>query len=131
VRYLLVDDDEGIHILLKDILAPFARLDSALDGEQALALFQRSLEPGGEAYDAVFLDIVMPGMDGHAVAARLRDMERRRGDGPEFKLIMITALSDTRNLSKAFFKGYASCYIVKPLDRAKVLEELQSNGILS
>lgn len=65
------------------------------------------------------------------MASRLRDMERRRSGGPEFKLIMITALSDTRNLSKAFFKGYASCYIVKPIDRAKVLEELQSNGILS
>lgn len=130
MKYLLVDDDEAIHLLLKDILAPFARLDSALDGEQALDLFQRSLEPGGEPYDAVFLDIVMPGMDGHAVAARLREMERRRADGPEFKLVMITALSDTRNLSKAFFKGYASCYIVKPLDCAKVLEELQGNGVL-
>lgn len=129
MKYLLVDDDESIHLYLKDILEPFAETDSALDGPRAIELFERSLAPGGAPYDAVFLDILMPGMDGHAVAARLRELERGRDDG-EFKLVMITALSDTRNLSKAFFKGFASCYIVKPFERETVLGELRANKII-
>jgi two-component system chemotaxis response regulator CheY len=130
VKYLLGDDDESIHLYLKDILEPFAATDSALDGARAIELFEHSLAPGGEPYDAVFLDILMPGMDGHAVAARLRELERGRENGGEFKLVMITALSDTRNLSKAFFKGFASCYIVKPFEREAVLNELRVNKII-
>ncbi len=130
MNFLLVDDDESIHLYLKDLLGPFARMDSALSGPEALEHFQRSLAPGGQRYDAVFLDIVMPGMDGHAVAARMRELERGDRIGREFKLVMITALSDTRNLSKAFFKGFASCYIVKPFEREKVLDELRANKII-
>lgn len=130
MKFLVIDDDEAIHLYLKDILCPYARVDSALDGPAALRLFEQSLLDLDGRYDAVFLDILMPGMDGHAVAARLRQMERDAAVTADSKLVMITALADTRNVSKAFFKGLASCYLVKPFDRAKILGELRNNRIL-
>lgn len=132
MKYLIVDDDESIHLYLKQLLAPYAEIDSAMNGKDAVSLFKKSLQPGGEPYSAVFMDILMPEMDGHAVTGKLRELEREFGieGANEFKLVMITSLSDTKNVSKAFFKGYASCYVVKPFDKNKVLEELRSNGVL-
>lgn len=130
MKFLVIDDDEAIHLYLKDILAPYAQVDSALNGPEALKLFEESLRAPDRRYEAVFLDILMPEMDGHVVAARLRRMEREAAVAQDCKLVMVTALADTRNVSKAFFKGLASCYIVKPFDRAKVLDELRGNRIL-
>lgn len=131
MKFLIVDDDETVHMLLGNLLAPYAECRFAVDGTSAVALFEQSLEAGQTAFDAVFMDIVMPGMDGHAAVERMREIERAGGSGREFKLVMLTSLSDPSNVSKAFFRGLATCYIVKPFDREKVLEELVANNVLA
>jgi len=131
VRFLIVDDDESIHLYLQAVLAPFAQCDSALDGEKGVDLFNKA-HANGEPYDVVMMDILMPGMDGHQAAETMRAKEKELsiGEHQQFKLVMITSLVDDTNVSKAFFNTHASCYIVKPLDKEKVIDELQQNLII-
>jgi two-component system chemotaxis response regulator CheY len=131
MRFLLVDDDETVHMYLGKLLESYAKCDSALSGGEAVDMYKKAYE-SGDSYNAVFMDIMMPEMDGHAVVKRLRDLENElQVPGPqEFKLVMITSLKDTKNVSKAFFKGLATCYIVKPFNKVHVLHELRENGII-
>lgn len=131
MRFLIVDDDESIHMYLQGVLAPFAVCDNAFSGEEAMNMFMqahRDMRP----YDVVFMDILMPELDGHKTAERLRQQEIQLGVSQEnqFNLVMITSLVDNRNVSKAFFNTFASCYIVKPFDKDKVLDELRTNMII-
>jgi len=64
---LVVDDDRSVaRMLARTLSAEGYRTATAEDGGTALALVER------DAPDAVVLDLVMPGMDGLAVARRLR-----------------------------------------------------------
>jgi len=131
LRFLIVDDDESIHLYLKSLLDGLAECDCVLSGEEGVESFFRALV-GKNPYDVVMMDILMPGMDGHQAAEIMRAEERKRGitEINQFKLVMITSLVDDTNVSKAFFNTHASCYIVKPLEKDKVLEELRENLIL-
>lgn len=131
MRFLIVDDDESIHLYLQGILASYAQCDFASSGEEGIALFDEAHEIG-QPYDVVFMDILMPGMTGHQTAELMRAHERKFevGSMDRFKLVMITSLVDDTNVSKAFFSTHASCYIVKPLDKNRVLEELRQNLII-
>lgn len=131
MRFLIVDDDESILLYLQAVLAPFARCDSAASGEAGLAMFDEA-HVAGDPYDVVMMDILMPGMDGHQAAETMRAREAALGVGPmqAFKLVMITSLVDDANVSRAFFQAHATCYLVKPFDKAKILDELRENLIL-
>lgn len=131
MRFLIVDDDESIQMYLERTLAPYAPCDCALRGEEGIVLFRKALEEG-RPYDVVFMDILMPGMNGHEAAIALREVEKAHGVGEtdRFKLVMVTSLVDDTNVSKAFFEAHASCYIVKPLDKDRVIEELKQNLVL-
>lgn len=131
MHFLIVDDDESIHLYLQAVLAPFAQCDSVLNGEKAVEFFKKA-HAKGAPYDVVMMDILMPGMDGHQAAEIMRDCEKEFeiGEHQQFKLVMITSLVDDTNVSRAFFNTQASCYIVKPLDKEKVLDELRQNLII-
>lgn len=86
----------------------------------------------GQPYDLICLDIMMPQMDGHDALAAIRRIEKEHGinglDGA--KVIMTTALSDSKNIIGAFRKG-CEVYIVKPVKKEKLLEEMEKLGLLS
>jgi len=46
-------------------------------------------------------------------------------------LLMFSALSDSRNVSRAFFQGGAVSYLVKPVSRKALLEELAKFGLMN
>lgn len=131
MRFLIVDDDESIHLYLQGILAPFAVCDMAHSGAEALDLFLQAHDDQ-QPYDVIFMDILMPEQDGHKTAERLRHEELRLeiSEAEQFTLVMITSLVDNKNVSKAFFNTFASCYIVKPFDSDQVIDELRANMIL-
>lgn len=102
---LVVDDDAGQRLLTSASLLQggFSVLE-AVDGEQALHLFQR------EQPDIMLLDVVMPGLDGFAVCEALR----QRPGGQHLPIIMITGLDDTASIERAYQVG-ATDFITKPI----------------
>ena len=127
-RFLLVDDEPDVRMVLTGFLNELGHCETAAAGHEALAAMNRALEEK-RPYDAVFLDIVMPGMDGHETASMLRKAEREHGVEPHnaFKLVMVSSLDDTGNVCKSFFRdGLADAYVAKPVDHGKLMDELRA-----
>jgi DNA-binding response OmpR family regulator len=83
------------------------------DGEAALALLD-----GQEKFDAVVLDVMLPGIDGFAVAAKLR---RAKNYVP---VLMLTARGRPEDVLKGFAAG-ADDYLPKPFELRIFLARLQ------
>ena len=106
---LIVDDDEGIRLLLADFLTSRGYEVSAVrSGDEAIA--RLNSDP---AVRIVLLDIDMPGTTGMDVLYRIM------GRNPHPAVIMITALVD-RELAREALKVGASDYILKPFDFSAV-----------
>jgi len=100
-KVLIVEDEEK----LRDVLCDYfiSRQDvpaGAKDGVQALELLEE------QDFDAVLLDIMMPGLDGFSVCRAVR----RKSDVP---IVFLTALSDEDDKLKGYELG-ADDYITKP-----------------
>ena len=109
-RILVVDDESGIRFSLRGILEDegFA-VAEAETGEAGLA----QLDADG-AFDLVFLDIWLPGLDGLEVLSRLRE------DRPELPVVMISGHGTIETAVGAIKLG-AFDFIEKPLSLEKVL----------
>lgn len=132
MRFLIVEDDFGSRRLLQDLLKEFGTCDVVVDGVEALEAFTLSWEDNNP-YSAIFLDIMMPRMDGQQALKEIREMERKMGVSmsDEVKIIMTTALEDPKNVVEAFHKGGATSYIVKPISKDKLIDELRNIKLIS
>lgn len=131
MKCLIVEDEFAARKLLQFYLSDYADCFIAVNGHEAVDAFKDALSEG-QPYDLICLDIMMPQMNGHDALAAIRQIEKEHGinglDG--VKVIMITALSDSKNIIGAFRKG-CEVYIVKPVKKEKLLEEMEKLGLLS
>ncbi|HET7839734.1 MAG TPA: response regulator [Rectinemataceae bacterium] len=130
MRILVVEDDFGSRRMMQKLLAPYGDIDVVVDGEEAVNAFRLAWEEK-EPYGVVFMDIMMPKMDGHEALKRMRAMERELGVRPakEAKVIMTSVLDDPKNVIEAYYEGAATSYLLKPIDRDKLSAELSRLGI--
>jgi two-component system, chemotaxis family, chemotaxis protein CheY len=133
LRVLVVEDDFMVRQVVRDILEQNgAMVDIAVNGEEAVQAFRvawRKQQP----YDLLCMDIMMPRMDGHEALVKIREVEKSIGiAGPEeVKVIMLTALDDAKTVMKAYYKGGATSYIVKPIEKERLILEMQSIGLIA
>ena len=114
-RVLICDDSMFVAKQLTQILtsAGFEVAATAADGAEAVERY-KELHPN---VDVVTMDVTMPGMDG--VAA----LEQIIGFDKDAAVVMISALGKNDLVKNSLLIG-AKNYIVKPLDRQKVLERV-------
>jgi two-component system chemotaxis response regulator CheY len=129
MRFLIVDDDESVILFLRMVLSAYAECLTAGNGVEALSAFEAALDED-RPFTAVFMDILMPDMNGTQVVQELRRLEEAHGQVFPFKLIMISVLTDTKNVSDSFFHGRADAYLPKPLIREIVVHELAKLGFI-
>ena len=109
-RILIVDDERHNRQLLEIMLGPEGfHLRAAASGEEALAMVRDQLP------DLILLDIMMPGMDGYQVAARIKGDPATKN----IPVIMITALDD-RDARMLGLNAGAEDFLTKPVDRAEL-----------
>ncbi len=115
---LVVEDEYLSRQLLSLIIRKYGSIDSADDGEEALRLVRTSLEER-RPYDLIFMDIVLPTMDGLAALKGIRALEAAQGATAmeASKIIMVSALSDSETL-KDSRDGQCEAYITKPYLKA-------------
>jgi Response regulator of the LytR/AlgR family len=113
LKVLIIDDDEGMRLVLKKIIEKtegFELVGEAESGETGLGLVE-ALSP-----HIVFLDIEMPGMGGIECAKRITDI------APKTFIIFATA---HENYMPEAFEVYASDYLIKPFKIDRILTTLQ------
>ncbi|HKK72856.1 MAG TPA: sigma-54 dependent transcriptional regulator [Candidatus Krumholzibacteria bacterium] len=108
-RLLVVDDEQNIRRSLGMILggAGFEVFDAAT-GEDALASL------GERAVDAVFLDVMLPGIDG------IETLRRLRVDHPDLPVVMISGHATIERAVEATRLG-AFDFVEKPFSRERIL----------
>jgi len=114
-RVLIVDDSMFVTKQIGQILTSegFEVAGTATDGVEGVEKY-KELYPN---VDLVTMDITMPKMDGVSALEQIIAFD------PKAKVIMISALGKQDLVKNALVKG-AKNYIVKPLDRGKVLERV-------
>jgi two-component system chemotaxis response regulator CheY len=116
-RVLIVDDSMFIVKQLGQIFSSegFEVANTAADGDQGVEKY-KELHPN---IDLVIMDITMPVMDGVSAMEKILEFDKNA------KVIMISALGKEDVVKKCLQMG-AKSYIVKPLDRKKVLDVVAS-----
>jgi len=130
MRVLIVEDDFIGSRLMKKFLEAECFCHLAFDGREAIEAFGAALKEG-KPYDLLFLDIMMPEVNGIEVLKSVRKMEEDRGIDPDkgVKVIMATAINDADVIMEAF-NSRCDGYIVKPIRKDKLFEEIESLGLL-
>jgi two-component system OmpR family response regulator len=114
VRVLLIDDDARLAELLDGYMTPQGVVVVHANGGQAgLA----ALQAGG--FDAVLLDVMMPGLDGLAVLRKLRDA------GHRIPVLMLTARGDEADRVVGLELG-ADDYVAKPFSPRELLARIRA-----
>jgi two-component system OmpR family response regulator len=104
MRLLVVEDDgKLVRILRRGLESEGYEVDTARTGHEALS------QAGEHRYDAVLLDLRLPGIDGFTVCEALRRRE------PWIPVLMMTALTDIADRIRGLDAG-ADDYLVKPFD---------------
>lgn len=107
-RVLIVDDEESTRLLLARVLTKALNVDVTLAGtsEQALRM------AGNYAYDAILLDLLMPGIGGYEVLKEIRTSSPNMAT----PVIVVSVLADQETQDRCLAAG-ANAYLVKPVER--------------
>ena len=130
MKILITDDDFTSRKMIQNAVSEFGSCDFAMDGKEAVYAFKLAMKEH-EPYDLIFLDIMMPEMDGYEVLETIRNLESKRGIAGDdaVKIIMETALDDPKNIMDAF-KSQCEAYITKPLDKRIIIEKMRELRLL-
>jgi DNA-binding response OmpR family regulator len=114
IRILLAEDDSNLGILLKNYLTA-KNYETALyvNGILALDAFRN------KSFDLCILDIMMPEMDGLALAREIRQLS------PEMPVIFLTARNQQEDILEGFRSG-ADDYITKPFSMEELILRIEA-----
>lgn len=114
MRVLLVEDEPGAaQMLAKGLREQAYAVDLARNGSEAL--YEASITD----YDAIVLDVMMPGLDGFAVCREIRRM------GSNVPVLMLTARDGVDSRISGLDSG-ADDYLIKPFDFGELLARLRA-----
>jgi len=112
-RVLAVDDQRYFRELIEGLLCDEGyEVQTASSGEEALHILER------EDFDIVLTDLVMPGIDGSELVARIKERL------PDQEIVMVTGVVDVKTAVDAMKQG-ATDYILKPFDRKTLVRSLE------
>lgn len=112
-RVLVVDDSLAVRKFMESKLAPYAfGVDFAESGEQAIGF------TGEKTYTCVFLDVILPGVDGYQVCKLIKS---KKSAGKPTAVVMLTSKSSPFDKIRGTMAG-CDAYLTKPVDEDRLLE---------
>lgn len=114
MRILVVEDEQDLNrVIVKKLKIEGYSVDSCFDGEEALHYIQMT------SYDAILLDILMPGRNGYEVLAFIRQQQ------VQTPVLFLTAKDATEDRIKGLDLG-ADDYLVKPFHFGELMARLRA-----
>jgi DNA-binding response OmpR family regulator len=116
-RLLIVDDEESMRLLLARLASKGLKAEVQLAGtcEQALRLARNY------AYDAILLDLMMPGIGGFEVLKEIRASSANMST----PILIVSALEDMQTNDRCIAAG-ASGFLVKPVEQKALVMAVKS-----
>jgi len=115
-RVLIVDDEvEFANLLSERLQARGLTVDTVFSGEEALEIAEK------KTFDAILLDLAMPGMNG------IETLERLRAINPDLQIILFTG-NATVDVTLEAMKLGAVDLLEKPANLEKVLSKIDAAG---
>lgn len=114
-KILAVEDDAELLLMLTHLLGSLGEVQTARDGMEAMDILN-----GGYAADLVVTDLMMPRMDGLALARSMKGDSRLS----RIPVVMLTAKSSPRDMIEGINAG-ARHYVTKPFTAADLLAKAQ------
>jgi two-component system OmpR family response regulator len=116
-RVLIVDDEESTRMLLARLLTTELNVEAQLAGtcEQAVRL------AGNYAYDAILLDLLMPGIGGLGVLAAVR----AASPNATTPVVIVSVIAEQETIDRCMAAG-ANAYHVKPIRRAELIATVRA-----
>jgi len=114
---LIVDDEDDILFILKNVLSKKGySVKEAYSGEEALELVKK------EKPDLIFMDIMMPGMDGWETAKTIKDNPQTK----DIPISMLSVKSDPEDMKRSSEYAGADRHLTKPVDFSLLLHTAES-----
>jgi two-component system cell cycle response regulator len=111
---LVVDDNQTVREFMKSKLAAFSfNVDYAESGEQAIGF------TGQKHYSCIFLDVIMPGVDGYQVCKLIK----ANRSAQKTAVVMLTSKDSPFDKIRGSMSG-CDAYLTKPVDEEKLLETI-------
>jgi DNA-binding response OmpR family regulator len=116
-RVLIVDDEESTRLLLARLLSSDLGVEAQLAGtcEQALRLAE------SDAYDAILLDLLMPGIGGYALLHEIRASTPNAAT----PVTIVSVVGEQETIDRCLAAG-ANAYHVKPVRRAELVATVRA-----
>ena len=115
-KALIVDDEKTNRLVLKSLLSKQGYTTvEATDGQQAIDLFRR------EAPDIIFMDVMMPVLDGYEATRQIKQIAGNRF----VPVIFLTAMTDEEALAQCIEAG-GDDFLVKPYDKLILQSKIRS-----
>lgn len=130
MRALIVEDDFTSRMILRGFLSPYGECDIVIDGNEAIQAVKMAWDEN-KPYDLICMDIMLPNIDGQAAIEKIREMEEQMRIRQNNKaiIIMTTSRAETDDIKNAMKAG-ASWYLIKPIDRKKLLYKLRELNLI-
>jgi two-component system, chemotaxis family, chemotaxis protein CheY len=130
MKALIVEDNLTSWLFLHELLKPYAEIQTAANGQEAVEAYQESLD-ANEPYALICLDIIMPEMDGHQALKEIRRIEDEHGISADrrARVIMTSSLTDKDNVVAAF-RELCDAYLMKPISKKQLIYHLQRFGLI-
>jgi DNA-binding response OmpR family regulator len=114
-KILLVEDDDSLAFVIQDNLEQAEyNVTRAANGRQAVNLFEKNI------YDLAILDVMLPELDGFAVAAHIKEQQTQ-----ELPLLFLTAKSLNEDRLQGLRLG-ADDYLTKPFNMEELLLRIKA-----
>jgi signal transduction histidine kinase/ActR/RegA family two-component response regulator len=118
-RALVVEDNDiNMEIVVLSLEALEIEVEKAYNGKEAVSLFENSTP---YYYDVIFMDIMMPVMDGLKATQLIRSLDRE--DSKNIGIVAMTANAFLEDVNKSLESGM-NYHLIKPFDKTKLLRIL-------
>lgn len=121
MRILIAEDDVLGQRFLLSVLKPHGKCSVTANGKEAVRAYCQAVEDS-EPFDVVFMDVMMPEMNGLEALERIREFElynKHRIQQGAFA-VMATAVNNSQDVVRAYCCCSAFAYLVKPIQVADV-----------
>jgi len=115
-RLLVVDDITTNLRVTEGLLSPYrVMVDTCLSGQEAIEMVKQN------EYDIIFMDHMMPEMDGIEATAHIREWEKDQGKPPDSRIPIIALTANAVSGVREMFieKGFND-FLAKPIDISKL-----------